>query len=78
MMTSILSSVDLDNVTLDVDSLLNKLTTLVKERKPQEKHHKETDIVLNGVLDLLEKLFKKYPQHAYEYGQEKKLVSEIL
>ncbi len=62
----------------DVNKLIARLVQFVKDRKPSERHHKDLDVPLNGILQMLAGLFERYPAKASEYGYDEKLISEIL
>jgi len=76
--TNILNQVDIGKVNLNVDALLDRLVRFVKERKPTERNQKDTDVVLFGILQVLRSLFLRYPEKTAKYGQDEKLVSELL
>lgn len=78
LLTNVVNYVNLGEVNLDVDKLLAQLVKFVKERGPKEKYQKDTDIVLHGILSLMRGLFLRFPEKAEKYGQDSKLVSELL
>ena len=69
---------EIDKNSLDVDTLLTKLTEFVKLRRPMEKEQKDVDNVLSGVLEVLRAFFNRYPEKTYTYGQELGLIKEIF
>ena len=78
MLTNVVNYINFGELNFDVDKLLGQLAKFIKERNPKEKSHKDVDVVLNGVLLLMRGLFLRFPEKAYKYGQEEKLVSELL
>lgn len=78
MLTNVVNHVNFAEVDFNVDKLLIQLVKFIKERKPRERSQKDTDIVLHGLLLLLRGLFLRFPEKVQKYGQEEKLVSELL
>ena len=80
MLTNVVNYINFGELNFDVDKLLLQLAKLIKERSPKERSHKDSDIdvVLNGILLLMRGLFLRFPEKAFKYGQEEKLVSELL
>lgn len=78
LIINIINHIDISQVNLDIDKLLQRLVNFVKDRKPTERSQKDTDIILFGILQILRSLFMRFPQKANRYGQDEKLVSELL
>jgi len=78
LLTNVVNYINLGEVNLDVDKLLAQLVKFVKERGPKEKYQKDIDIVLQGILLLMRGLFLRFPEKAEKYGQDSRLVSELL
>lgn len=78
MLTNIVNNISFGELNFDVDNLMMQLVKFIKERTPREKSHKDVDIVLNGILLLMRGLFFRFPEKALKYGQEEKLVLELL
>lgn len=78
MLTHVVNNIKFAEVNLDVDKLLGQLVRFIKERKPKERTQKDYDVVLQGILQLLKGLFARFPEKVQKYGQEEKLVKELL
>jgi hypothetical protein len=78
LICELLNNLDITSSAIDVDETLGQLVSFVKQRKPVEITQKDNDIVLNGILQVLRRLFYRYPAKSRKYGQEEKLVHELL
>jgi hypothetical protein len=78
LLSNIMNHVNVSQCNMDVNAIINNLVDFIKNRKPVEITQKDHDIVLNGILNLLTRLFNRFPDKSERYGQEKGLVSELL
>ena len=78
ILKDVIHHIDFTEINFDVDKLLLQLVRVVKERKPRERSQKDNDIVLHGIIQLLKGLFFRFPEKSRKYGQEERLVSELL
>ena len=63
---------------VDLEGILYHLVDLIKTKPFFEKNHQDKDNILIGILNLINSLLKRTPEKAFEIGQTKGLLQELL
>ena len=63
---------------VNLEEMLSHLVDLIKTQSFLEKNHTDRDNILIGLLNLISSLLEKLPEKAFEIGQTKGLLLELL